>query len=93
MVAIMHAHLLASVPRMAVLHVRGVPDDLYRALARRARERDSSITAEAIRLLRRALAIERPGQAKLIETIRAEREPIRPGSPSAAQLVREDRAR
>jgi plasmid stability protein len=78
---------------MAVLHVRGVPDDLYRALARRARERDSSITAEAIRLLRRALAIERPGQAKLIEAIRAEREPIRPGGPSPAELLREDRRR
>lgn len=78
---------------MAVLHVRGVPDDLYRALARRARERDSSITAEAIRLLRRALAIERPGQARLIEAIRLEREPLKPGGPSPHQLIREDRER
>jgi plasmid stability protein len=89
----MHAVLLASPGIMAVLHVRGVPDDLYRALARRARERDSSITAEAIRLLRRALAIERPGQAKLIEAIRADREPVRPGSPSAAEILRDDRRR
>jgi plasmid stability protein len=88
----MHAKLLASA-EMAVLHVRGVPDDLYRALARRARERDTSITAEAIRLLRRALAIERPGQAKLIDAIRAEREPIRTGSRSASDLLREDRSR
>jgi plasmid stability protein len=89
----MHADLLAFLPHMAVLHVRGVPDDVYRALARRARERDSSITAEAIRLLRRALAIERAGQAKLIEAIRAEREPIRPGSPSVTELIRQDRRR
>jgi plasmid stability protein len=92
-VAHMHADLLASHPEMAVLHVRGVPDDLYRALARRARERDTSITAEAIRLLRRALSIERPGQAKLIEAIRAEREPVRPGARSAVDLIREDRSR
>lgn len=78
---------------MAVLHVRGVPEDLYRALARRARERDSSITAETIRLLRRALAIERPGQARLIDAIRADREPIRPGGPSPHELIREDRER
>ena len=78
---------------MATLHVRGVPDDLYRALARRARERDSSITAEAIRLLHRALSIERPGQAKLIDAIRADREPIRPGDPSVIDLIREDRRR
>ena len=77
---------------MAVLHVRGVPDDLYRALERRARERDSSITAETIRLLRRALAIERPGQAKLIDAIRADRTAIRAG-PSSVELVREDRER
>jgi len=93
MVAVVHADLLASLPQMAVLHVRGVPDDLYRALARRARERDSSITAEAIRLLRRALAIERPGQAKLIEAIRAEREPIRPGGRTPDEFLREDRRR
>ena len=78
---------------MAVLHVRGVPDDLYKMLQRRARERNSSITAEAIRLLRRALAIERPGQARLIEAIRAEREPIKAGGPSPVDLIRADRER
>ena len=78
---------------MATLHVRGVPDDLYKTLERRARERDSSITAETIRLLRRALAFERPGQARLIEAIRSSREPVRRGSPSAAELIRADRDR
>jgi plasmid stability protein len=83
---------------MAVLHVRGVPDDLYRALERRAKERNSSITAEAIRLLGRALAIERPGQARLIDSIRADREPIRAAGTAAAaaqpaDLIRADRER
>jgi len=88
----MVAETLAS-ENMPTLHVRGVPDDLYRTLERRARERDSSITAETIRLLRRALALERPGQARLIDAIRADREPVRRGVPSAAQLIREDRDR
>lgn len=78
---------------MATLHVRRVPEDLYRALERRARERRSSITAETIRLLRRALALERPGQAALIEAIRTEREPIARGAAAPHELIREDRER
>lgn len=76
---------------MATLHVRGVPEDLYQALNEHASERGSSITAEAIRLLRRALALERPGQARLLDAIRAEREHVVDGTPSAAELIREDR--
>jgi plasmid stability protein len=78
---------------VATLHVRGVPDDLYRALAERARQRDSSITAEAIRLLRGALAIERAGQAAVLDAIRTERTSLPPGAPSSARLIREDRHR
>ncbi len=82
--------MLACV-HMATLHVRGVPDELYEALHERASERHSSITAETIRLLRRALALERPGQAALLDAIRSEREQVAPGTPSAAELIREDR--
>jgi len=78
---------------VATLHVRGVPDDLYRALTERARERETSLTAETIRLLRRALALDRPGQAALIESILQVRRPMPPGGPSSAQLIREDRGR
>jgi plasmid stability protein len=78
---------------VATLHVRGVPEDLYRALAERARERETSLTAETIRLLRKALALDRPGQAALIESIRQDRRLMPPGAPSAAQLIREDRRR
>jgi plasmid stability protein len=78
---------------VATLHVRGVPEDIYRALAQRAKERSSSITAETIRLLRRALALERPGQAALIDAIRTDRRPLPRGAPTSADLIREDRNR
>lgn len=78
---------------MAILHVRGVPEDLYRDLTEKAQERGSSITAEAIRLLQRALALERPGQAELIDAIMAAREPRRDDAISSAELIREDRSR
>ncbi len=78
---------------MATLHVRGVPDDLYQALTERARERETSLTAETIRLLRSAMALDRPGQAALIESILQVRQPMPPGGPSSARLIREDRGR
>jgi len=78
---------------MATLHVRGVPDDLYAQLSERASERGSSITSETIRLLRRALSLELPGQADLLDAIRAEREHVRDGTPNAADLIRDDRDR
>jgi hypothetical protein len=78
---------------MATLHVRGVPDELYGKLAERARERESSITAETIRLLGRALELESPGRKATIEFILANRARLRPGAPSAAELIREDRDR
>lgn len=43
---------------MATLQIHGVPDELHEALRRRAKERGSSISDEAIRLLELALAIE-----------------------------------
>lgn len=78
---------------MATLHVRGVPDDLYKALAARARQRGASITTETIRLLRRALALERVDQKLLIETFQKHRRALRPGAPPAHELIREDRER
>jgi plasmid stability protein len=78
---------------MATLHVRGVPDDLYAALAEQARERETSLTAETIRLLRRALALDRPGQAAILEAIRQDRRRLPVGAPEAARLLREDRGR
>jgi plasmid stability protein len=78
---------------VATLHVRGVPEDLYRALSDRARERDTSLTAETIRLLRGALSLDRPGQAAILEAIRQDRRRLPVGAPSAARLIRQDRGR
>ena len=77
---------------MPTLHVRGVPEDLHEDLSKLAAERGSSITAETIRLLQKALALERPGQAELMDEILAMRAP-RKGGPSAEELIREDRSR
>jgi plasmid stability protein len=78
---------------MATLHVRGVPDDLYEELTDHARDHGTSVTKEAIRLLRRALDLERRarGHKDLIDAIIADRPSPRPGSPSGAELIREDR--
>jgi len=68
-----------------------VPDDLYAALVQRAKERDTSISAEAIRLLRRALAFDRTGVSELLDEIESARPKLKGRPPSAAALVRRDR--
>lgn len=76
---------------MATLHVRKVPDDLYRRLRKRAEERGTSISAETIRLLYSAL---RPETADVRRFLReVERKPLRPapGSSPPAELIRRDR--
>lgn len=81
---------------MPTLYVRNVPAELYERLRREAASTRRSIGSEAIELLRRALA---PGHGvsldRLIEDadrIRA-RHALPAGSPSAAELIREDRER
>jgi hypothetical protein len=76
-----------------VLYVREVPEHLYGELRRRARDRGTSISKEAIRLLERAIAADRPEVRALLEEIRTLRPIAKRGSPSGAKLVREDRAR
>src|SRR5437763_1975398 len=58
---------------MSTLHVRNVPPEIYASLRRRARERKSSISVETIRLLGRALRVDRPGVRELLEEIESER--------------------
>lgn len=76
---------------MATLHVREVPAEVYASLQERARERRTSIAKETIRLLAQALRVDRPGIRELIEAIRRDRPIARRGTPSAAELIREDR--
>jgi plasmid stability protein len=77
---------------MNTLHVRQVPDDVYEALKARAKERDTSISSETIRLLRRALAIDRAGVRELLDEIEAARPRLASrGALSVAGIVRRDR--
>ena len=77
---------------MATLHVRDVPDDTYGALRRLAVERRSSMNAEAIRLLRRALGTDTAGVRALLEQIESRRPVLRRRVPAPAALIRRDRA-
>jgi plasmid stability protein len=76
---------------MATLYVRDVPDDLYDRLRKRADERGTSISAEAVALLRRSLRTDRAAIRKFLDD--SEKNPLRvpPGAPSPADLIREDR--
>ncbi len=75
---------------MSTLHVRNVPDEIYEALRRRADERESSISSEAVRLLRRALRTDRAGLQELLDEVEETRPHAR-RRVSAAELVRRDR--
>ena len=85
----MLALLLASL--MATLHVRNVPERTYEALRERAMEHRTSISSEAVRLIERALRTDRSRVSELLTRIETSRAKARPGSPSAAELIRQDR--
>jgi len=76
---------------MATLHVRDVPDSTYEALRERATEHRTSISAEAIRLIERALRTDRTHVNALLAQIEASRVEARQGAPGAAELIRQDR--
>lgn len=76
---------------MATLHVRNVPEPTYEALRERAAERRTSISAEAVRLLERGLRTDRLRVGEVLAAIEANRPVVRPGTPSAAELIRRDR--
>jgi plasmid stability protein len=74
-----------------VLYIRDVPEDTYRALRLLAIERRSSMNAEAIRLLRRALQTDTAGVRALLDQIESRRPVPRRRAPSPAALIRRDR--
>jgi plasmid stability protein len=78
---------------VSTLHVRKIPDDVYDALKQRAAENESSISAEVIRLLRRALAVDRSGVRELLDEIEAKRPKAGHRAGVAAKLIRSDRDR
>ena len=83
---------------MATLYVENVPEDIYKALRKRARGNRTSMAAEVISLLKRFV----PTDAELrrrrefydrLAELRA-RPPAGPGPfPSAEEMIREDRER
>jgi plasmid stability protein len=83
---------------MATLYVENVPDEIYKALRKRARAKRKSIAAEVIELLEQNI----PTEAELkrrreafegLARLRA-RPPLTPGPfPSAEEMIREDRER
>jgi plasmid stability protein len=83
---------------MATLYVENVPDEIYKALRKRARTNRQSIAAEVIALLKQniptaeELKRRRDFYDRMAE-LRARR-PLSPGSfPSAEEMIREDRER
>jgi len=82
---------------MATLHVRNVPDRLYKRIQRLAEEENRSVTAEVIQLLNHGLQAReaRRGTAAVIERIRqqARKAEWPRGWVDSAELIREDRSR
>jgi plasmid stability protein len=80
---------------MATLHVRNVPDRLYRRIHRLAQGENRSLTAEVIDLL--GVAVEERealrDAAETLERIRRGRIRLPPGSPDSVELLAEDRRR
>jgi len=83
---------------MATLYVENVPEDVYKALRKRAQKNHKSIAAEVISLLKQNI----PTEAELkrrrefydrMAELRA-KPPLTPGPfPSAEEMIREDRDR
>jgi plasmid stability protein len=80
---------------MSILHVRNVPEPLYRRLKQRAKTRRRSLSAEVITLLEWALEEADRRPAATLEAIRTRRhfDPAAAGAPDSTTLLREDRAR
>ena len=83
---------------MATLYVENVPEDIYKALRKRAKENRKSIAAEVIALLKQSIPTEaelrrrREFYDRLVE-LRA-KPPLTAGPfPSAEEMIREDRER
>lgn len=83
---------------MATLYVENVPDDVYKALRKRARENRTSMASEVIALLKQFVPTEEEMKRRRkafdeLAKLRA-MPPLTPGPfPSAEEMIREDRER
>jgi antitoxin FitA len=80
---------------MNTLHVRSIPEDLYRRLQRLAQRRNRSLSAQVVIMLTQALEEEerQKKQAKALTSIRRRRFTPPAQSSSSLDLLREDRTR
>lgn len=82
---------------MAILHIRNVPENLYKRIRKLAEEENRSVTAEVIELLGQSVRLreERLGAAEIVERIRrqAQKTTLPRGWRDSADLLREDRSR
>ncbi len=83
---------------MATLYVENVPDEIYKALRKRAQANRKSIAAEVISLLEQHIPTEEElkRRRKAFEGLARLRamQPLSPGPfPSAEEMIREDRER
>ena len=79
---------------MAVLHVRDIPDALYRRMQKIAKGHGRSLSAEVVALFAVAVRADdvRRRQAELLKSIRQNRWTPPPGTPDAAEMLRAERA-
>ncbi len=83
---------------MPTLYVEKVPDDLYEALRRRAREHRKSIAGEVLTLLEENVPTARELKSRQdflrrIERLRARKPRSKGPFPSSEEMQREDRGR
>jgi plasmid stability protein len=80
---------------MPTLHVRSVPEDLYRRLHALAQEQNRSLSAQVVTLLERALqdAELRQERANALQSIRRRRFSPPTQMTDSTSLFREDRSR
>lgn len=80
---------------MPTLHVRNIPEDLYRSLQEQAAAESRSLSAQVVMLLQAAVrsAEHRQSQADLLGEIRRRRFHPPAGAPDGTSLLREDRER
>ena len=83
---------------MPALYVEKIPDDLYRALRKRARENRKSIAAEVISLLERNVPTAKELQQrrefyKRMAELRTHTPETASSLPSIEEMIREDRER
>lgn len=83
---------------MPTLYVGKIPEDLYQALRRRAREHGKSIAAEVLRLLEENVPTPRELKSRReflrrLEVFQSRKPCARGPFPSSEEMQREDRAR